>query len=308
MRGKSSKTRIETQIVSPPFTIALLFTPILFYYVLKMKTRLSMLVSIVTLLMLTGLASATLNFTTITSPTEGGYYTSSLLTRGIVNDYANVTYEFDSNTTVYTACYNCTLFENYTTLADGLHNVTINATNFTNSSDSVAIVLNFTTDGTDPTLTVSAPVEGHTYYTRTVTLESAAADATSGLASCVYSLNGGSSTSFTCSSDVSLTAHEGSNTVAVTVTDNSGNTQVSTKSFSVFTAMVATHICGNHICTAQELEKQGVSTTLPSRVSGQIDTGYVPQDITLPVVGAIPTYMIGMLLFTIIIIVYKAYK
>lgn len=285
------------------------------YYVLKMKTRLFILAFVVSLLTLTGLASATLNFTTISSPTEGGYYGYPMLTRGIVNDYANVTYEFDASGLVHSACDNCTVFENYTSLPDGVHNVSINATNYTDSSDSVAIVLNFTVDTVNPTLTVSAPIEGHTYYTHSVMLESVAADVTSGLASCVYSLNGGPATSFTCNSDATLTAHGGSNTVVVTVTDKAGKSQVSSKSFSVFTAVVATYICGNHICTAQELAKQRVSTTLPL-VSGQVDSGYVtlpmditvPMNISIPFVGIIPTYAIALLLLSIIVIVYKAYK
>lgn len=295
--------------MSPPFTITLLLTPILFYYVLKMKTRLFTLAFFVALLTLISLASATLNFTSIVSPTEGSYHSNTVLLSVIANDDANWTYEFDANTTVYAGCTNCSRLSNSSTLPDGIHNVTINATNFTSSSDSVAIILNFTVDGTDPTLTVSAPVEGHTYYTNSVTLTSVAADATSGLASCVYSLNGGSSTAFTCNSDVTLDAHGGSNTVVVTVTDVKGNTQVSTKTFSVFTSLVAAHICGDHFCTAQELEEQRVSTTIPPIVSGQVDTGYVsvPMDMTLPFVGTIPIYLIGMLLASIIIIVYKAY-
>ena len=69
----------------------------------------------------------------------------------------------------------------------------------------------------------------------------------------------------------------------------------------------AVFICGDHFCTAQELKKQRVSTTLPTE-SRLIDSGYFPLDVTLPFVGVIPLYILALTLLLITIVAFKAYS
>jgi len=261
--------------------------------------KLKNLVVIFGLLLLIGTANA-INLT-VTYPTEGGEYQYAVRTIGTTDISANITYEFDSNTTVYTACTNCTAFGNTTTLSEGAHNVTIVAVNYTNSSDNATSVINFTIDNTAPTITVTSPVTGHKYFTRRITFTGVAAD-TNTISSCTYSINGGTAVSWTPAGDTTtIEGVEDSNTLTLTCTDLAGNSVTSTVTFEIYLAEQSIYICGDHICSPQELAERKiqkpVTTTIPHMdiTTPSPAIPFIDTTISLPVIGTIPALTLVLL-------------
>lgn len=251
------------------------------------------------LFLLIGTANA-INMT-VTYPTEGGEYQYAVRTIGTTTNTSNITYEFDSNTTVYTACTNCTVFGNTTTLSEGAHNVTIVAVNYTNSSDNTTAIINFTIDNTAPTITATSPVAGHKYFTRRITFTGVASD-TNTISSCTHSINGGTAVSWTPAGDTTtIEGVEDSNTLTLTCTDLAGNSVTSTVTFEIYLSEQSIYICGDHICSPQELAEQKIKkppTTTTPRMDITTPSPAIPfTDITvsLPVIGTIPVLFLVLL-------------
>ncbi|RKZ11208.1 hypothetical protein DRQ25_00395 [Candidatus Fermentibacteria bacterium] len=175
----------------------------------------------------------------------------------------------------------------------------------------------FVVDTTPPTLSITEPVAGHRYYTRRISVESTAADATSSI-TCVYSLDGFvTNTSFTCSETQEIEFEESENTLSIGVKDALGWVTQRTSTFDVNTALVQTHICGDHYCTEIELQRQGITPTTQPRYGSQKDTGFIPLldittptipymdiNINLPFLGDAPLWLIATTLTTILLLFY----
>jgi hypothetical protein len=96
------------------------------------------------------------------SPTNTTYIPSpyNISISGTTNYDANITFSLNE-TTNQTACNNCTSFQNYTYLGDDIHNITVYATNFTNSSDVSFVFVEFTITTPPPSpslgITITSP-------------------------------------------------------------------------------------------------------------------------------------------------------
>jgi hypothetical protein len=116
--------------------------------------------------------------------------------------------------------------------SDGTGTVSFEATNEDNPSRTAAGSIGYRLDTADPQIDgdFSATAGSNGWYVSNVQLNASAYDATSGLASLVMSIDGGSSTSY---ADTALT--DGVHTVSLTATDNAGNSSTTAQTFRIDT-------------------------------------------------------------------------
>ena len=188
---------------------------------------------------------------TITSPTEGAMITNNTpnITWTVTDDDSGVdpdtiTIKIDTDAVTSTGItntpsgngFNCSYTP--TTLADGRHTITVNASDYDGNAATTQSVT-FKVDTTPPALSVSSPAAGLITNTAALTVSGTTNDATSSPVMVKITLNGedqgtlsvGASGTFS----KTVTLKQGNNTIVVTATDGAGKSSSVTRTVTLDT-------------------------------------------------------------------------
>jgi|GEM_PF-2962797 len=116
-------------------------------------------------------------------------------------------------------------------LEQGAHTVTLRARDFAGNYNTTSV--QFTVDSIAPVVDITAPADGIHTKERNITVEWTVTESGTGLSSVEISVDGGEWTAVTESSYELLNLTDGTHTVAIRVTDNSGNVGEASVSFVV---------------------------------------------------------------------------